>query len=269
MVMNRESAIAHAKRYPFALPDSSYLLVNGNTWRFRSFGKVGEGPLIFDHTGQTRKVSNVKGPGGIMWDRLWEDRTPVVAWGSNGSAEQLTRKFQAKKDPTIIPVIHGKLKDFTVVYSAHFSPYGSIAATPQYTLGTSSIVFVTFLSSEQIDKMHGTEKNYTFRKFDKVSLYLDNGMILDTAYAYVSRHGCLSFRGKNIALSSIPCSETPFPRMAEEEVLALARDLIAPDKELDEFIYENIIYEETRRLHTERLHDFSSPFEYDHTTIIW
>jgi len=169
----------------------------------------------------------------------------------------------------VIPVIQGELEDFTVVYSAHFAKYGSIAATPQYTLGASSVVFVTFLSSEQLKKMHRTEKNYTFRKFDDISLHLDNGMILDTAYAYVSRHGCLYFKGGNIALSEIPCSKTPFLHMAEEEVLALARDLVAPDKELDEFICENITYEEIRRLRTEKLHEFSSPFKYDHTTIIW
>lgn len=270
-VIDRERAIAHAKRYPFALPNSSYLLVNGYTWPLHSGDKISAGLLVSYRTDRTCKVgiSDVTGFSGALEDSLGEDRTPVVAWGSNGSAEQLTRKFQVEGNPIVIPVIQGELKDFTVVYSAHFAQYGSIAATPQYTLGTSSVVFVTFLSSAQLEQMHSTEKNYTFRKFDDISLHLDNGMVLDTAYAYVSRHGCLYFNGGNIALSKIPCSKMLFPHMEEEAVLTLARDLVAPDKELDEFIYENIIYEEIRNLRTEKLHEFSSPFEYDDTTIIW
>lgn len=55
--------------------------------------------------------------------QLW---TPVLGIGSNGSPEQLARKFLVAKYPhAVIPTVRCALKDFDVVYAPLISSYGS------------------------------------------------------------------------------------------------------------------------------------------------
>ncbi len=54
---------------------------------------------------------------------------PVLAVGSNGSPQQLARKFPASKFPAgvLVPVVRAVLEDFDVVYAPLFAAYGSCA----------------------------------------------------------------------------------------------------------------------------------------------
>jgi len=59
--------------------------------------------------------------------------TPVLAYGSNASVQQLRREFSGFTTFTFIPVIKAKLYNFGVVYSAHFSAYGAVPLTLQFS----------------------------------------------------------------------------------------------------------------------------------------
>ena len=53
--------------------------------------------------------------------------TPVLGIGSNGSPEQLRRKFPPMDySDVIIPTVRCALKDFDVVYAPLISSYGSV-----------------------------------------------------------------------------------------------------------------------------------------------
>ena len=69
---------------------------------------------------------------------LFADRLPVIGHGSNRSPEQLRRKFGARAE---IPVSRAWLSDYDVVYSAHVTQYGSIAANLQHTPGARAEVY--------------------------------------------------------------------------------------------------------------------------------
>ena len=55
--------------------------------------------------------------------------TPILAIGSNGSPEQLARKFPTSRFPagTVIPVRRAVLQDFDVAYAPVIAAYGSCA----------------------------------------------------------------------------------------------------------------------------------------------
>ena len=95
--------LALAKGYPFAAPEGSYLLQDGAARPLET-----PGPEVF------------------------AGRTPVIAHGSNRAPEQLRRKFGAGAQ---IPVTRAWLSDYDVVYSAHVTMYGAIAANLQHAPG--------------------------------------------------------------------------------------------------------------------------------------
>ena len=62
---------------------------------------------------------------------LSDNLVPVLAIGSNGSPQQLARKFPASKFPSgvLIPVVRAVLEDFDVVYAPLIAAYGACAGT--------------------------------------------------------------------------------------------------------------------------------------------
>ncbi len=111
-----EERLALAKSYPFPTPGGSYL--------FRA--------------GAARPLA----PGSAQ-AALFADRRPVIGHGSNPSPEQLPRKFGERAE---IPVSRAWLSDYDVVYSAHVTHYGSIAANLQHTPGARAEVYVNWLT---------------------------------------------------------------------------------------------------------------------------
>jgi len=213
-----QRTIEFALSYPFHIPEKPYLLLPG--------GKVSAEP---------------------MPSSAYKDRAPVLAIGSNRSPRQLLRKFPNLADP--LPVDHGSLADHDVVYSAHLTTYGSVPAALACQEGCDVRVSVTWLNEVQLAQMHETEsrgKNYDFGKLRGASLSLDKGNVAEDVFVYMGRRGLLESDGEAIPLAAISAKGRTRPPALQREALKLARDRVAPGRELDQFILETINNDDLR-----------------------
>ncbi|MEG3618994.1 hypothetical protein V5T82_11055 [Magnetovibrio sp. PR-2] len=211
------SPIEHARAYPFSIPEHSYVLDNDG-WR------------------------------ALQGDFDTHGRHAVIASGSNASPERLQAKFETLKDP--IFVTQAVLKDFDAVYSAHITTYGSIPATLAHAPGVEADIFVTWLTDDQLERMHETEalgQNYVFVRLNGIELRLDDGQVLDTAQAYLSTWGCLNRGEKPIALADLSVKNRIWSAMSQAEVLDYAQSLFKSSQNRDDFIQKHIDCEVTRK----------------------
>lgn len=229
--------VAHAKSYPFPAPDRCFVYESG-AWR----------PLDcpVDRTG----------------------RVPVLAAGSNQSPEQLARKYGAMAGLGPIPAQRGRLADFDVVYAAHLASYGSVPATFQHSPGTAVTIFVLWLDNWQLARMHETEGNYTYDHLAGVHVALDAGGVLDEAYAYSSKVGCLGHDGGCVSLAEIGAERRRFRAMRQSEILAVVRDRLAPATPLDEFIRAHVGDPTLRARRSAALREGALPARYPRRTIV-
>jgi hypothetical protein len=213
-------------------------------------------------------------PGSVMIDRgevrelreldpaLAAGRTAVLAYGSNASPESLGWKFPDERD-AVLPLVRGRLRDFDVVYSSHIAVYGSVPATLQRSPGTAVETFVALLGERQLALVEGWEINATYTTLD-VTLDLDLGIGHGAdrprrVGAFLSRHGCLTADGAEIALAEVPASGRRFRSMTQPEAIEHARSIAAPELSLDDFVVGNVRDYERARQFTKRLP--AIPFE--------
>ncbi len=204
-----------AKGYPYSAPSGSYF-----------FG-----------AGEARPLA-----AGTRDGQLFQDRVPVIAHGSNRAPEQLARKFGNSSE---IPVSRARLHDYDVVYSAHMSRYGAIAATLQHTPGVEVEVFVTWLTGVQLTRMHETELGaeiYGYGEMRGIRLVLEAGPAerIEQAGIYLSGHGCLSFGGGPIGLGAVTASGRRYRSLEQAEALALVQAQLRPAESLDAMILSAI-----------------------------
>ena len=200
-------ALALAKAYPFAIPEHSYLYIDGEAHPLD-----GGAPEL-------------------------EGRVPVLAVGSNAAPEHLKAKFGHLDGTQVIPVERARLFDFDSVYSAHVTSYGSIPATLAPSPGTELALGITWLTADQLSRMHETEgANYRFGQLSGVRVEIGGARSLDRISAYVSVHGCLAVGGAPSGVAPIAARNRKFEEMNQLEVLSLARDRFAPGTPLDDFI---------------------------------
>lgn len=203
---------------------------------------------------------------------LFEDRVPVIAHGSNRAPDQLQRKFaDFPAEETEIPVTRAWLADHDVVYSAHVTQYGSIAANLRSAPGTRVEIYVTWLRSNQLSFMHATElggENYAYGRLNDIDLAVEDGpqQRLEQAYVYLSRRGCLGHEDAPISLAAVPAEGRRHSALYQEEVLALVRDRHRPDRELDAHILKTIRHHEGRQalvaeMRSTALPDLATQFE--------
>lgn len=91
---------------------------------------------------------------GLSTGLLLQNFTAVLAIGSNGSPEQLARKFQQSRFPgrVLIPVVRAVLEDFDVVYAPLIAAYGScpgnnlIPSSPELHVGVHTSIWVWALA---------------------------------------------------------------------------------------------------------------------------
>ena len=225
--LNRDAetaaALARAKAYPYAFPPGSYRYVDGTAQPLTCFSTQG--------------------------------RVPVLAVGSNRAPQQLARKYAGWPAGTEIPVTVGMLGDHDVVYSGHFTTYGSIPAKLSPAHGVRVEIAITWLDEAQLRCMHETEGrgNYRYAAIDGIDLRLQDGRRLDRVFAYTGRRGALSRGGTAIPLSAIAAVGRQADALSQEDVLTLARDRLAPGAALDAFILETIGCPETRTRRTAAL----------------
>lgn len=228
-----------AKGYPYSAPRGSYLFVEGAA---RPLAAGTDAPELF------------------------RGRVPVVAHGSNRSAEQLARKFGRCAE---IPVSRARLGDYDVVYSAHMSRYGAIAASLRHVPGMGVEVWITWLTQLQLARMHETELGteiYRYGTLRDVAIALEAGPCgaIDHAGVYLSSYGCLAQDGAPIGLAAVPAEGRPHGSLYQEEVLALVRDRHRPDRSVDAMVLAAIRDPDRRRALVDELRRTALPPEAPH-----
>jgi hypothetical protein len=167
-----------------------------------------------------------------------EDRTPVLAYGSNAAPKVLSRKLALTDQPVLVEP--ASLCGFDVVYSAHISPYGAIPATLQRSSGTEVRIHVIYMTRAQIGVISATEPNYEAELLEDIECRLEDGEELSEVPAYISRHGCLLVDDSEVALAAVTASGRTFAAIAEAEAMELVRSLLCPDTDLESFVLANV-----------------------------
>ena len=230
--------VAHAKTYPFPVPGRSYV--------FRRGQPVDPLPDDFDRHG----------------------RTPVLAAGSNQSHEQLARKYSVLPGHVEIPVQKGMLNDFDSVYAAHLAGYGSVPSTFYPSAGTRVTTYVLWLDDSQLNRMHETERNYTYDRLEAITVEIDDdGEVLGEAFAYTAKVGCVNHSGFPVALREIEAEGRALPSMLQAEMLDFVRSRLAPAMNLDDFIRAHIEDESLRRRRTAALSEDALILEFPRTVL--
>ncbi len=165
-------------------------------------------------------------------------RRPLLAYGANASPTVLARKLAAHPHQPL-PMLRAELTGFDIVYSAHISPYGAVPSTLQRSPGTTVPVFVAYPTTEQEELLSATEPNYELHRLHDLEIRTELGP-LDSVDAYVSRHGCLTLDGSEVALAAIEAEERRFPSLGEVEVLERVRHILAPELDLERFVASSL-----------------------------
>jgi hypothetical protein len=230
--------VAHAKSYPFPVPGRSYVFRNGEPHDLDDHG--------FDRAG----------------------RTPVLAAGSNQSHEQLARKYSVLPGHVEIPIQRGMLHDFDSVYAAHLAGYGSVPSTFHPSPGTRVTTYILWLDDAQLNRMHETERNYTYDRLDAVRVDIpEAGETLDEAFAYTAVVGCVNVNGAPVALAEIDAEGRTLVAMQQAEMLDHVRARLSPDVDLETFIRAHIDDEDLRRERTATLSVDSLPLSFPRTVL--
>ena len=222
LAMITDPIISRALGYPYSTPEHDFMLDNGDLRRLE------EGFSL-------------------------EDRTAVLAVGSNRSPEQLLRKFGNK---SIIPVTHAQLFDYDVVYAAHIASYGSIPATLAQSTGTIVSVSITWLSELQLKRMHETEAigiNYNYGIASNLVFATNTGRKIDAIGCYLGRHGYLNIEGNAIALQEIFAKNRIFKSLNQSEILGRICMEESNELQLEEWLKTIIDNHEIRQEVTTRL----------------
>jgi hypothetical protein len=181
--------------------------------------------------------------------RLTEGRKPVIGYGSNQSPLRLRQKYGTDHAP--IPVQRGWLADHDVVFSAHFSNYGSLPAALRHVPGTRVAVAVNWLSDIELAVMHPTEiDNYHFAELIGLNLELDDCTRLEHAFAYLSFRGHVGEGEQPYALKEITAQDRKLPALSQLDALSLMRDRLSPEEDLADFVRAHI---NDANLRTERI----------------
>ncbi|QFT88267.1 hypothetical protein FIU87_06405 [Bacillus sp. THAF10] len=182
----------HPDIYPGPRPASSFLFWQGRAHRLNvhkdlslaeqeiHLSKVDHilGSLAF-HSQEKVKV------GKFFGEKSWQEKVPVIAYGSNVCLAQLQYKFQLRpaEDDAFL-CIKGEIVDSDIVYAPFLAPYGSLPAVIAPVQGANCEVWVTFIDKKQLELINSTEKGYEFREHAGKKVHLDTGEVYDKVYAY-------------------------------------------------------------------------------------
>lgn len=202
----RAELVRRALRYPYPAPSRSYVEVGGATLDLAAM----EVDL--------------------------DERSPLLAYGSNAAPEVLRRKLGTEMEP--VPALRAILSGFDAVYSAHVSAYGAVPATLWPAPGTELPVFVIYLTEEQLERIAATEPNYERRTLEGASCRLEDDSAVRPVTAYLSRHGPLLRDGSPIALEEVAARGRSLPAIGQREAIEGVRRAVRPQVGLESFIAE-------------------------------
>lgn len=237
MTDSREDRLARAKGYPYDIPKGSYILFEGKVVTERGYA-----------------VNDM------------DKRTPVLAYGSNASPEQLKRKFAKTLDKELIPVLKVVLPGFDVVYSARLSSYGAIPAALASSKGTVLETFVTYLTDRQLRVMHKTEvsktpaKNaYQFGRLSGLTAMVDRVGLAESLYVYHSLYGGLDRDGGLVAYEEVTAQNRSLLAVAHADMLAIVHRDLDGEGDIDDFILGVGDDAEARLAHSDALRASAIP----------
>ena len=197
--------VAFAQSYPFDCPEHAFAFING---------KVQSSGRLFRRMGH-----------------------PVLACGSNSSPIQLARKFGESHQPILVEPV--EIADWAIVYSRHFTGYGSIPATLIPRSGARTAAHLIWLNDRDLLKMHATELlgvNYDYVTSDQIIAWDASGRSLEVAGYYRSRRGTLAMRGQPLRLAELGSADSGLRALSQRALLNLVRKKLAPDQNLYGFV---------------------------------
>jgi len=157
-------------------------------------GRIPESSFVMD-AGDVHVVAQIDESVLNLFGAELQDRTAVLAAGSNAAPARLAEKCGS--DATI-PVPRLTLADTAIVYSAHITRYGSIAATRIARRGVTSTVHVPFFDPGQLAHVDASEGSYR---------RVETGTLIDELevpiHTYESWRGVLHRRGVPMALADV------------------------------------------------------------------
>jgi hypothetical protein len=191
-------------------------------------------------------------PGALPWRS--EGRFPVIAYGSNRSPAVLRRKY-AGHSGVLLPTLRAQLTDFDVVYAAMVSTLGPVPATLAPAPGAECEVAVQFLTPDQLERMHRSERvgvSYGFGELPAGLIEID-GVGSSPCWFYHCLYGILRHEGGPIALAEVSCRGRRWPAFTQREVQSLVRHRLGSTATPHEFLVEHIADEGIRRDRIARL----------------
>ena len=233
MTDSRDARLARAKGYPYDLPKASYVLFEGQCLHDRGYA-----------------VNDM------------DERTPVLAYGSNAAFEQLKRKYAETLNKEMIPVFKVILPGFDVVYSARLSRYGAIPAALAPSKGTVLETFVTYLTERQLGVMHRTEVSgtaYQFGELRGLTAMVDRVGLTERLYLYRSQAGALARDGGMVAYEEVTAQNRTLLALPHAEMLTMVQRDLDGEVGLDDFIMKVSGDDEARRAHSAALREAAIP----------
>src|SRR4051794_21165790 len=127
---------------------------------------------------------------------------PILAYGANASPAALERKLPGAR----VAALAGTLRGWSVVHSAHVSPYGAVPATIVPDETCELPVHVLYMDEDRA-RLDATEPNYRRLWLRGLDLDVDSVGSVPAVEAYVSRHGPLVIDGRPVPLNARPQPE--------------------------------------------------------------
>ncbi len=222
--------------YPYPIPQKSYVI----------------------HKGTASDITADQVP------HLRENRTPVLAVGSNQSPEQVIRKFPGNEWPPIL-CERCTVHDFDSVYSAHVTGYGSIASCLHPAPGTQVTLYINWLHEAHMDPMHATElgnENYVYAELSEIKIITEFGLTLDRIYFYSSTAGAYLPEGIPVPLAEIQATNRQWEALRQTEIQTHLQVRTAADQHFEEFVLKSVSDIDTRNFRKAEMRKFSRPFSH-------
>jgi hypothetical protein len=253
-----EEILARALAYPFPRPRTSVAIAGDRVLELLALDPDDLGLSRVRADGAEGTLADACRDAGLPVDALLGRRSPVLAYGSNASPASLRWKFPAERDG-VVPLIRGTMRDVDVVYSSHIAVYGSVPATLQVSPGTEAETFLALLTEGQFELVAGWEINARHETLE-LELALDTGEAPAAVAAFLSRHGCLTADGEEIAVAEVPARDRRHGAMTQPEVLEHVRAIVAPELPLEELVAGAVRDHSRARAYTAELRRTARPF---------
>jgi hypothetical protein len=128
-----------------------------------------------------------------------DDRTPVLAVGSNAAPAQLRHKYADSGVSAVMPLVKAKVEGLAAGVAAEVAGNGYVPATPIFGGDLVDELFVQWLDAHQLALLDETEPGYERLLLPAgdpaeggVRITLPSGEVLGACYAYLSTRGSLA-----------------------------------------------------------------------------